>query len=178
MDLSVLANLLLAGITAVYVFLTHQILRESKLSRLATTRSWVVADFEDAGDALFYVVQNIGRSTARDVLVETNPPLVTRTGRDLSRLRLAALAPGARRTFFFDLGSSIFSGNKPLLYRLRVSWSDPEEGKLSHCYELDVESYRATHAGKSETEQFHADLVAAVKSVATAISRDRQLRKY
>ena len=125
--------------------------RQAKKLREGQARPFVVVDFEP-GDApiMNLVVANVGRTMARNVRIEVDPPLESGQDRSwpvpLGKLKLftepiPSLAPGKRIVLLFDLLHSR-PDTLPSSYEVRLTY-EWEGGKpLTDVQRLDLDLYR------------------------------------
>lgn len=138
----------LVVLVAAAVFAGIQTLDARRL-RESEIRPFVVADFEaDSGYLFNFVVSNLGRSMARDVVVRLDPPLKSASNVRLDRLKMLndtipTLPPGKRIQTFFDAGHIRGDSGLPMTYEATVSYTD-EKGKreFRDTYVLDLGIYQ------------------------------------
>lgn len=168
-----ITNGLLVIVTGVYVLLTYGLLRESQKTRLAMMRSEIIAEIVDEGPSFFLVIRNIGRSPARDISLKFDPTLTNHRDQDLS-LSMVGLGPNELRKYYIESGPNYFNKQKPLIYYVRITWTDLSGNRDTRSYSIDMESYRHVHAGSNPEEQFRNDLLNKLQSIVQKISEISQ----
>ncbi|MCD4812863.1 hypothetical protein K8S19_04140 [bacterium] len=109
---------------------SENILKEMKESRGQEVAPYIVAYFEiPYGKQLIYlVVKNGGKTVARNVKLEFQPPLKNSDGGEINELTLirggiASIPPGHEIRTFFDSAISYFAKSElPLTYNVKVSY--------------------------------------------------------
>jgi hypothetical protein len=134
--------------------------REARTLREEQARPFVVVDFEMGNPPIMYlVVANLGRTMARNVRFEIDPPFesgVDASSRvSLAKLKLftegiPSLAPGKRIVFLFDLLHTR-PETLPSLYRVTLRY-EGERGPLPPDEQrLDLDLYRPLIPAQQET---------------------------
>jgi hypothetical protein len=136
-------------LVAAAIFAWRQV-KEARELREEQNRPFVVADFDvEGGYLVYFQVENMGTSLARDVRIEINPPLESASKIDISKLKMlnegiATLAPGKKYRTFFDMS---FRRNEerpdlPMNYKARVSYSDEKRKRtFNEALNLDLDQY-------------------------------------
>jgi hypothetical protein len=107
-QINVIATVILVVITAVYVFLTRDMLKDSRESHHRATQPEVVVTVQESRNAygfLDMVIENLGPSPAYDLRFEVSSPVQIRQKRELREIGLfqdgmAILAPRQNVRFF------------------------------------------------------------------------------
>lgn len=111
---------------------------------------------DTGGFLMMLIVENTGQTVARNVQVKFDPPLRSVEFPEVADLRflregIKALPPGRRISWFFDTGPSIFAGDVPKQYHVRVNGEGPF-GPLEELeYEIDfsvLENSEARNPGQ------------------------------
>jgi hypothetical protein len=144
------------GVLAVVSVLQAKKLREGQARqarelREAEARPYVVVDFEpDRTPFVNLVIANLGRTMARNVRIDVDPPLdssvyrespVPLAGFKLFAEGIPALAPGKRIVLLFDQMADRQKLNLPLTYHVRVTYEWDGGGPLSEELRLDLDLY-------------------------------------
>lgn len=126
--------------------------REARELRRDEARPYVVVDLEpDRPPFMNLVVANLGRTMARNVRIETDPPLdssVYRSGPvELAKLRLfsegiPSLAPGKRIVLLFDQMAHRAEADLPETYRVRLTYDWDGGDPIREELRLDLDLYR------------------------------------
>ena len=128
--------------------------REARVLREDQARPFVVVDLEPAQSPplLILVVANLGKTMARNVRIEVDPPLVSTVYDSLSSpigsLKLftepiPSLVPGRRIELLFDSLAARTERELPDSYRVRLTY-DGEGGRaFTDEQRLDLDLYRA-----------------------------------
>jgi hypothetical protein len=136
-----------------------QVLQAKKL-REGQARPFVVVDFEMGHPPVMYlVVANLGRTMARNVRFEIDPPFKSGVDKSspvpLANLKLFAegipsLAPGKRITFLFDL---LHTRPKelPSSYQVRIHYEWDGGKPITDILRLDLDLYRSLIPAQRET---------------------------
>jgi hypothetical protein len=167
---------------AIYVFLgifaLVQVLQARKL-REEQARPFVVVDFDPARELFFLVIENIGRTVARNVVVRFDKPLtrsfegsVELDEAPLFREPIPFLAPGKRIRVAFDTLPRRRERGLPLAYEATVRYEGPTGRKYGkgESYRLDMGMY----AGAAGAEKGLPDLVDEVESIRKELAKWRQ----
>ncbi len=138
---------IVAVVAALFAFLQ---VRQARLLREEQAQPFVVVDFESSAvwqNAIELVIENIGKTVARDVRVTFDPPLESteqHEGYDLSKSVLLAegiptMPPGKRVAALFDLSHKRYDSGLPMSYVATVNFSDAR-GKRQDAltYVLDL----------------------------------------
>jgi hypothetical protein len=126
--------------------------REARELRKDEARPYVVVDFEpDRVPFVNLVVANLGRTMARNVRIEVDPPFDSSVYRSaplpLARFKLfsegiPSLAPGKRIVLLFDQMYDRAELELPDSYRVRLSYEWDGGEPLSEELRLDLDLYR------------------------------------
>jgi hypothetical protein len=126
--------------------------REARELRKDEARPYVVVDFEpDRPPFMNLVVANLGRTMARNVRIETDPPLDSSVYRSgpvaLAKLRLfsegiPSLAPGKRIVLLFDQMAHRAEAELPESYRVRLTYEWDGGDPIREDLRLDLDLYR------------------------------------
>jgi hypothetical protein len=117
---------------AAVIFAWRQV-TEARRTREAQAQPFVVVDIEPGRvwmNWLTLVVENVGRTLAKDVRITFDPPLTTTVkDKDLTksvlfREGIAVLPPGRRIETLFDLSHDRLEQRLPMRYEVRVSFRD------------------------------------------------------
>jgi len=111
--------------------ISEEILKEMKESRDQEIAPYVVAYFDIPYGKLciYLVIKNVGKSVAKDVKLEFQPPLKNSKGEEINDIPLikdgiGSIPPGYEIRTFFDSGISYFNkSNLPLTYKVKISYS-------------------------------------------------------
>lgn len=124
-NVGTLSDAFLAMVTFYYVTLTYGLLREAQRTRLSASESFVTATIDVNRTLLNFTVRNTGRGPARDVQIDTSPPLINQLGKRLNDyLTYSVLGPGQEMTYFFYHGPTLFESDVPKEYTITVSYFD------------------------------------------------------
>lgn len=145
---------LVAALTlVVYVFLLAYAMKqvaEARRSREEQSRPFVIVDFEP-GWATFIVVENIGRTAAREVTMSFDPPLSATVAPPWAWEASTAftsgiplLPPGRRLRVFFDALTPRFDAGLPMTYNVKLTYKGPPgiRKAFEDQYVLDLNIYR------------------------------------
>lgn len=108
---------------------SEKILKEMKESRDQEIAPYVVAYFDIEGYLIYLVIKNLGKSVAKNVKLEFQPPLKNSKGEKISDIPLikagiGSIPPGYEMRTFFDGVNSYFNkSDLPLTYKVKVSYS-------------------------------------------------------
>ena len=131
------------------IFIPIQV-REAKRLREEQAQPFVVADFQPSAvwsNIINLVVENVGKTLARDVRLTFDPPLASThaTGKwDLNDTALIkkgipTMPPGRQVVALFDLSHDRHKSNLPMEYRVKVEFSDSRgRGQSPLEYLLDL----------------------------------------
>jgi len=111
--------------------ISEEILKEMKESRDQEIAPYVVAYFDIpyGKPCIYLVIKNVGKSVAKDVKLEFQPPLKNSKGEEINDIPLikdgiGSIPPGYEIRTFFDSGISYFNkSNLPLTYKVKISYS-------------------------------------------------------
>lgn len=164
------ATAIIASVAALVAF--HQV-REARKLREEQAQPFVVVDFElspVSGNIINLVVENVGKTLARDVKLAFTPRLEsTQVSGDydlknttLLKDGIPTMPPGKRIVALFDVSHQRFSSGLPLSYTVKVEFRDSRRRKqepleyvldLSFYYGLmSVNEYGLHHAAKALRE--------------------------
>jgi hypothetical protein len=109
---------------------SREILEEMKESRDQEFSPYLVAYFDapDWKPLIYLVIRNVGKSTARDVSLEFDPPLVNSRGSRIDEMPfvvngIPAMPPEYEIRHFIDLVHSFFGSSLPLTYKVKIAYS-------------------------------------------------------
>jgi len=163
---------------ALGIFAWIQVLQARRL-RQEQARLFVVVDFEPARELFFLVIQNIGRTVARNVVISFDKPLtrsfegsVELDEAPLFREPIPFLAPGKRIRVAFDTLPRRQERGLPLAYEATLSYEGPTGRKYGkgERYRLDMGMY----AGAAGAEKGLPELVDEAEKVRQELTRWRQ----
>lgn len=130
------ATIALAAITAVYVRITRNTLKEVREARDAETRPNVIAYFDVPHDETWadFIVENIGKTLALDVKMEIDPPLQNGEGQDMMELPMIMngipmLLPGRNMRTTFAFTDRYFHQDLPMTYNVKVTYRGGMDNK-------------------------------------------------
>lgn len=162
--------------------LSQGVLEEMKASRIQENSPYVIAYFDmPYGNSwtLFLVVKNLGKTAAKDVKLEFNPPLQTGWGNKISNFVLpfikdgiSSLAPAQEIRTPFDAITNYFNpkmverlnGKLPIKYNITVSYSSfLEEKRINTEQKIDLSMFKDLAFLEQKGEQ---DLIKAIEVIA------------
>jgi hypothetical protein len=157
----ILTNLLLAGISAVYVALTYKILRESRFSVSLmrqqienTTRPYIVVDvFNFVGSPLLKLrIRNLGTSVANNLQLTLDKSFERIDKRDMKDLAafnapIPAFAPRSELVFDLGLAQDIFGNvaRKPTDFTIIASY-DFGDKNVTEATRIDLHMFHGAAA--------------------------------
>jgi hypothetical protein len=182
---------------AAVIFAWRQV-AEARRTREAQAQPFVVVDIEPGRvwmNWLTLVVENVGKTLAKDVRITFDPPVET-TVKDndltksvLLREGIAALPPGRRIETLFDLSHDRLEQKLPMRYEVSVSFRDyrnnlqeslPYTIDLTYLYDLEPLGEKTMHdligeVGKlrGELEKFHSNTQGLLVRRPTDVRRAR-----
>lgn len=134
------ATILAVGVAAIAIPYTRGQVREARRLREEQARPFVTVDFESSSvsrNTINLVIENIGKTLARNVRVTFDPPLESSQashGRhyDLENSVLLSrgiptMPPGKRIEALFDLSHERIKTDLPMTYTVRVESQDSQE---------------------------------------------------
>jgi hypothetical protein len=136
------------GIYIVIGLFAWRQVREARRLREEQARPFVIVDFEP-GWLVYLTVENLGRTMARDVIIQFDKPLTSSLpGRSeldespLFREPIPALPPGKKIRVLFDEFNGRTAAGLPLTYDVEVRYLGPTSGKpWKDTYRLDLGMY-------------------------------------
>jgi hypothetical protein len=142
------AQLVVVGWAALYA---RGQVREARTLREEQARPFVVVDVEpERRPFMNLVVANLGRTMARNVRIEIDPPLQSTVydsgGFGIARMKLftepiPSLAPGKRMVMLFDSLPARIEAGLPDSYEVRLSY-EWDGGPIVDTQRLDLDLYR------------------------------------
>jgi hypothetical protein len=166
-------------LTAAALFAWFQV-REAQRLRKEQARPFVLIDFDAWSTIVEIQIMNIGKTIARDVRFDFDPPLVSthdHTADDtrppvgelsLFRGGIPSLAPRKEIKVFFDQFPARVEAKLPLTYRVQVSYRDHAGEEYSEPMVLDLAAYVGT--GGVTRYGLH-DIYNQVKTIADNVKR-------
>ncbi len=167
-DWSALAAVTTAAVAVVAAVVAYFQVREARRTREEQARPFVVVDIQPSavgGNILNLVIENVGRTLARDVKIRFSPALKTaRPDYDLNNTALIregipTLPPARRIEVLFDVSHERLENDLPKRYEATVSFKDargrPQEAlsyviDVSYLYgALTVDEYGPHHTAKA-----------------------------
>jgi hypothetical protein len=162
--------------------LSQQALEEMRAGRGQEIAPHVIAyiDMPYGGWVLFFVVKNIGRTVAKEIKFDFEPPLQSGWGNrahefDVSFLKsgISSLAPGQELRVVFDAMTNYFDGSAvkmlegtlPSAYTVRVTYRGGLRPDELHASEQVIDLSMFSDIGVLE-EKDEKDLIKAVESLA------------
>jgi hypothetical protein len=148
---------------------------EARRSREEQSRPFVVVDFEP-GHATYIIVENIGKTAAREVTMSFDPPLSATLSRPWAwedstafTSGIPLLPPGRRLRIFFDALTPRFDSGLPMTYNVKLTYEGPPgtPKAFEDQYVLDLNIYKGTSPpedGLPEIAENLAALCAVLKS--------------
>jgi len=166
-------------LAAAAVFAWFQV-REAQRLRKEQTRPFVLIDFGAWSTIIELRITNIGKTIARDIRFEFDPPLETTRDsvannafgavRDLSLFKdgIPSLAPGKEIKIFFDQFPSRLDAKLPLTYNVRASYAGHGGEPYAELMTLDLAAYVGTGG---ITRYGLDDIYKQVKTIADNVKR-------
>lgn len=113
---------------------------------------------------LVLVVENIGKSTARNVRITPSTELIRSDGKKIHEWRvftgpISVMPPGHRLQYLVDTGAGVFDGQLPLAFSFAVEAEGPNGELPTATYDVDLEALRDVWIGETS---FHT-LVEEIK---------------
>jgi hypothetical protein len=169
---SALTFLVLAAAAIVAAFQV----RETQRLRKEQTRPFILIDFEPWSTIVEIRITNIGKTIARDIHFEFDPPLESTHDAangavaDLSVFKdgIPSLAPAKEIKIFFDQFPARVEAKLPLTYRVQVSYRDHAGDAYSESMVLDLAAYVGT--GGITRYGLH-DIYSQIKAIADSVKR-------
>lgn len=158
----------------------EQASREQRL-REEQARPFVVVDFEPSpvwGNIINLVVQNVGKTLAKNVRLTFNPPLVSSTaGNDgynfqesnLLKHGIPAMPPGKRFEALFDMSHDHIQAGLPMSYEVRVDLED-SQGRQQEALEYVLDLNFRYGVRRVESKSIH-DLAKSVKKIENRVDQ-------
>lgn len=153
---------------AILVFAWSQV-REAKRLREEQSRPFVVVDFE-AAMLSHLTIENIGKTLARDVTIEFDPPLESTLNRPWDwegaaflTTGIPMLPPGKQLRMTFDQLVQRFNSDLPRAYEVVVEYLGPtsKSSRFKDRYTLDLGVFE----GMAVPERGMPELVRAVREI-------------
>lgn len=128
-----MATALIAMVAAVFAFFQ---VREARRTRRAQAQPFVVVDIAPSnvwGNILNLIIENVGTTLARDVIVKFDPPIATSiedyslASSDLIRHGIRSLPPRRRVEILFDLSHKRIGSGLPDRYEVEVNFKDYQD---------------------------------------------------
>jgi hypothetical protein len=121
-------------------------LAEMKVAREAQEAASIVVLFDVSNDfRIHLLIKNVGRSIARDVQLQFDPPLKSTLAEDdpiWGTTVIRSLAPGSELRSFIDLTHNFFQRKMPLVYQVSVGFNSVGSGRrFSTEQTLDLSPY-------------------------------------
>jgi hypothetical protein len=128
--------------------------KEAQRLRKEQARPFIVIDFDARATIVELRITNIGRTIARDVTFDFNPPLASthdsQHGRgplmelNLFKDGIPSLAPGKEIKIFFDQFPARVEAKLPMTYRVTVNYRDNAGESYTDPTVLDLDMYLGT----------------------------------
>lgn len=179
-----LATVVLVLITIHYAFQTQRQVGEMRRTREAESAPYVTASLETphGDDTVSLVVRNHGRTAARDVRVQIDPPIANvfetdHVAPDFLRGPVPFLPPGREMRTELWSHSHAFDERKGLAqsYTARVAWADARSGKrYDETYPLDFSGFRnIAYSNPTSVKQYQVikDLYYASRDIRDSIGK-------
>jgi hypothetical protein len=179
---------------AAAIFAWRQV-TEARRTRGAQAQPFVIVDIELGRvwmNWLTLVVENVGKTLAKDVRITFDPPLSTTVkDKDLTKsvlLRegISVLPPGRRIETLFDLSHDRLEQRLPMRYKISVSFRDyrnrqqeslPYVIDLTYLYDLEPLREKTTHDLVEEVSKLRGDLEKFHRTQGLLVRRPSDVRK-
>ncbi|MEL7834256.1 hypothetical protein [Fodinibius sp. Rm-B-1B1-1] len=141
------SNVILAGLTLVYVFLTYLILRSNNQSIKEQNRPYIVVSFPYINHRLDLKVKNIGNRPAKNVSISFDPDLsamFTESYRESYKNMITQkfMPPGFSANDMIGISFDTMKTEKENReINVSVEYEDLENNEYSHDYEIHVHNY-------------------------------------
>jgi len=175
-SVAALAQVATAVVAVAAVIFAWRQVTEARRTREAQAQPFVVVDIEPGRawmNWLTLVVENVGKTLAKDVRITFDPPLTT-TVKDndltksvLLREGIAVLPPGRRIETLFDLSHDRLEQGLPMSYEVSVSFRDyrnrqqeslPYIIDLTYLYDLEPLKENTMHDLVGEVSKLRGEL--------------------
>jgi hypothetical protein len=146
------ATLVLVGITAWYVWITHRILVDTAKARAQELAPYVVAFFDTPEDTwVDLVVKNVGKTPAFDVKITLKPTTLTLDQIPFVRSTSPAIPPNYEIRAYVSMLKSYLDSGDPLTIEAEVSYRG-EAGEsptvVKHVLDLSIHKNRVSVSRK------------------------------
>ena len=169
---SFLTTFIMVLVTAVYVWLTHQMLKENKKARKQQERPFVIVDFEVKNYLIYLKIKNAGNSPARNININFD----IENNEDISNFPnyLEYLPPNRELLYTMHLVvENDPNVNDSQKFNIKVDYTDLKENKYSNEYKIDLITYidMASH-DKGEFKEIEKRL----KKIEKALGGSRSIK--
>jgi hypothetical protein len=144
---------------------------EVQKERIDTLRPYIIFNFEGtSGGAIYFKIQNLANSPARDIVFEFNPAPIDHANRPLDQLSLfqhpiSFLPPGGQIRQIIDAGHRFFNDERPIRFEITVRYLSVYSGAYSETIIHDLEYMKqATIPGRTLEESLD-DLAKELKKI-------------
>lgn len=108
---------------------------------------------------LVLVIENLGRTTARNVRVTPSAELVRSDGQRISDWKvfsrpIQVMPAGHRLQFFFDVGFRAFEGRMPMMFSFTVEAEGPFGPLPSAVFDVDLDALHGVWIGETSPAKF------------------------
>jgi hypothetical protein len=150
--------------------------RQAQELREEQARPFVIVDFDHVDMLFLLVIENVGRTMARNVVIKFDKPLTTTIERPreldeaaLFREPIPSLPPGKKLHVPFDTLPARIENDLPLAYEVTLRYEGPTGRKYGEGegHRLDMGIYEVVYTGPKGLPE----LVAEVKKIRTELEK-------
>lgn len=166
-EISLVVDIVLTAATGIMAYATYKMVKstnesvnEMKLSREETNSAEVVTYFEVDAHRMYFVIENVGKTIAKNVNIEVNPELKDSMGRKYANLKeISYLPPNYKIKTFFDMTHSHYTKFKEYPHiKFIITYKNIYGRIIKREYESDLNYLTDVNFLNSESETVEMSL--------------------
>jgi hypothetical protein len=159
--ISMIITISMAIGTFIMAWYTRKSAEEMNLTRKESNNAHIVIYFKSKGIKLNLIIKNIGKTTAKNVQIKTDP--IIRNSKDHTYNSLMedipSFPPGFELTTYFDISRNYFKKFKEWKkYDVSISFTNIYGEKIKEDYTLDLNYLNDIHSLTSEKDSVESSL--------------------
>ena len=165
--ISIIIDIILTIVTGVMAYATFKManstkksVEEMKISREDANSAEVVMYFEINAHRMYLIIENVGKTIAKDVKIIFEPELINSHGETFSELKeISYLPPNYKVRTFFDMTHSYYDKYKKFpCTKFMITYQNFYKKLVERKYESDLNYFNDVYFLNSESETLEMSL--------------------
>lgn len=131
-----------ALLTYIYVVLTGVMVRQIKKTSEEESRPYIIVDIEFTNRMAYFVLKNIGKLPAKELILKVNPDIQLITKKTLTQTifskPISLIPPGKEIRTILDVSHSFLRDENPKIYQFEIKYNWGNKQKEKEDYIIDV----------------------------------------